>query len=198
MRKYLNLISFLVGIVVLSSCTYPTPAPIIGGVSHLKIKLVDNNGINLLETPLYSDSIEIYRIYPCGHVVLDHVNDINKGVVKVGYTLSEDRKYILVDILRGESTVSHIDNGQVISPFELQSGQVFTTYIKWNSQEIDTIVTNFIQREDIKEPEMIPKSFGIIQSYDRVYYNDSVVIDSYKDVLDWYPNSKRGEITIVK
>ncbi len=165
--------------------------------AYINIELTNIAGDNLLETKLYSDSIEIYHIYPCGHTVLDCYHQTGGGIVKNGYRISEDKGFISIDIGDGEAMWSHIDDGQLIAPYEMRSGQVFTTYIKWNSQDTDTIIADFIERKDIVEANLIPKYIDYIISYNKVYYNDSVIVNSYKEALSWYPQCKR-RIKIVK
>ncbi len=194
--KYFILIAF--AIISFVACNRPSPSQIPVGTSYIRIKLADIKGDNLLATKLYGDSIEIYHIYPCGHTVLDCINVEGKGIVKTGFSLSKDKQYVEVNIGSGEGIWSHIDNGQLIYPFEQRSGQTFTTYIKWNSQDTDTIITTFIDKKDVVETNLIPVYIGWINTYDKVYYNDSVVIESYREVLNWYPQYNGGVITIVK
>ena len=52
-----------------------------------------------------------------------------------------------MDIGRGESITSHIDDGKIVPPYELKHGQTFTTYIKWNSKDTDTIIATFLGKE---------------------------------------------------
>ncbi|KGN77504.1 hypothetical protein HW49_10925 [Porphyromonadaceae bacterium COT-184 OH4590] len=61
-----------------------------------------------------------------------------------------------------------------------------TTYIKWNTKDVDTIVST-------------TGLFGGFYTYDKVYYNDSLVISSYKQVVEpSNPNYTGQRITIVK
>ncbi len=64
--------------------------------------------------------------------------------------------------------------------------KIVTTYIQWNSKDVDTIVAT-------------TGLFGGFYTYDKVYYNDSLVISSYKQVVySSEPGYNGGIITIVK
>ncbi len=64
--------------------------------------------------------------------------------------------------------------------------KIVTTYIQWNSKDVDTIVAT-------------TGLFGGFYTYDKVYYNDSLVISSYKQVVEpSNPNYTGQRITIVK
>ncbi|MDO4727304.1 MAG: hypothetical protein Q4A56_08865 [Porphyromonadaceae bacterium] len=61
-----------------------------------------------------------------------------------------------------------------------------TTYIQWNTKDVDTIVAT-------------TGLFGGFYTYDKVYYNDSLVISSYKQVVEpSHPNYTGQRITVVK
>ncbi len=67
-----------------------------------------------------------------------------------------------------------------------ENEKTVTTYIQWNSKDVDTIVAT-------------TGLFGGYYTYDKVYYNDSLVISSYKQVVySSEPDYNGGVITIVK
>lgn len=193
--KKLNYFLITVFVSVLFACHKPKPAPIPVKETSLSIKIEDGKGNNLIGTKQYGDSIEIYHLYPCGHIVFDYINVEKKGKIKTGYRISKNN--ISVDIGRGESITSHIDDGKIVPPYELKHGQTFTTYIKWNSKDTDTIIATFLGKEGFDDTS-IPAYMEYIIAYDKVYYNGELVVKSYKEIMPWQKGINIHGITIIK
>ncbi len=102
--------------------------------------------------------------------------------------------------LYGDSIKAYRNNGETVSCYVFNNEmrvdiagigtaseeRTVTTYIQWNSKDVDTITATLGRH-------------AAFYVYDKVYYNDSLVIQSYKQVVySSEPDYNGGVITIVK
>ena len=154
-----------------SSCEY-TGTRINGEVI---IKVVNSEGKNMFEstTPnaINIDSIRIYRRLANGDTIAAENNynfEANKGK---GFSFWEQDKFLC--FYATEATTKHIE-------LRITEASSITSYIRWNYNDLDTIVTNIYHH-------------GGLHFIDEVYYNGRLMIEGYKKRV-----SSRAEMTIVQ
>ncbi len=150
MKQIKYLFVMVVATLIFVACQKPSESPI--PIWYIYLKIVDAEGNNLVGTPLYGDSVKVYRNN--GEKVPCEIYD-KEICVDVGMSSGKNEKTV-------------------------------TTYIQWNSKDVDTITATV-------------GLYGGYYIYDKVYYNDSLVIQSYKQVVDTsHPNYTGKRVTIVK
>jgi hypothetical protein len=139
---------------------------------EMPIKLVNTNGDDLLKTSMYGDSIEIYHVYEDGCAVLDYVPSAD---IKEGYYITGNIINVALDARGG-----HWHNDKLYYPDSPSKMENSITYIKWNSQDTDTIYATFIH---LRATDKQPLSYGycVFDFYDKVYYNGKQIIESWDD-----------------
>ena len=143
--------------------------------SQVIIKVVNSEGKNMFEstTPnaINIDSIKIYRRLANGDTIAAENNynfEANKGK---GFSFSEQHKFLR--FYATEATTKHPE-------LEITEASSITSYIRWNYNDLDTIVTNIYH-------------YGGLHFIDEVYYNGRLMIEGYKK-----RGSSYAAMTIVK
>ena len=133
----------------------------------LPIKIVDTNGQNLLNNGFDIDSIQIYYVYHDGCVILCN----NPGLdISKGFVINGDLIRIVLE------DPGHEHNGNIYNiPFSDK-----TLYIKWNSQDTDTIFTTFLKMVSTTD-EPLPSGYCEFDVYDKIYYNGKLIVSSWED-----------------
>ena len=154
-----------------SSCEY-TGTRINGEVI---IKVVNSEGKNMFESTTKNainiDSIKIYRRLANGDTIAAENNydiESNKGK---GFSFWEQDKFLC--FYATEATTKHIE-------LRITEASSITSYIRWNYNDLDTIVTNIYH-------------YGGLHFIDEVYYNGRLMIEGYKK-----RGSTDARMTIVK
>ena len=154
-----------------SSCEY-TGTRINGEVI---IKVVNSEGKNMFDSTTKNainiDSIKIYRRLANGDTIAAENNynfEANKGK---GFSFWEQDKFLC--FYATDATTKHIE-------LRITEASSITSYIRWNYNDLDTIVTNIYHH-------------GGLHFIDEVYYNGKLMIEGYKKRV-----SSRAEVTIVK
>ena len=156
-----------------SSCEY-----IIGGSirdSGVIIKVVNSEGKNMFDSTTKNainiDSIKIYRRLANGDTIAAENNynfESNKGK---GFSFWEQDKFLR--FYATEATTKHPE-------LEITEASSITSYIRWNYNDLDTIITNIYH-------------YGGLHFIDEVYYNGRLMIEGYKK-----RGSSYAAMTIVK
>ena len=151
---------------------------IIGGSirdSEVIIKVVNSEGKNMFESTTKNainiDSIKIYRRLANGDTIAAENNydiESNKGK---GFSFWEQDKFLC--FYATEATTKHPE-------LKITEASSITSYIRWNYNDLDTIVTNIYHYKGL-------------HFIDEVYYNGRLMIEGYKKRV-----SSRAEMTIVK
>ena len=143
--------------------------------SQVIIKVVNSEGKNMFDSTTKNainiDSIRIYRRLANGDTIAAENNynfEANKGK---GFSFSEQHKFLC--FYATEATTKHIE-------LRITEASSITSYIRWNYNDLDTIVTNIYHH-------------GGLHFIDEVYYNGRLMIEGYKKRV-----SSRAEMTIVK
>ena len=138
------------------------------------IKVVNSEGKNMFDstTPnaINIDSIKIYRRLANGDTIAAENNynfEANKGK---GFSFSEQHKFLC--FYATDATTKHIE-------LRITEASSITSYIRWNYNDFDTIVTNIYHH-------------GGLHFIDEVYYNGRLMIEGYKKRV-----SSRAAMTIV-
>ena len=144
--------------------------------SQVIIKVVNSEGKNMFDstTPnaINIDSIKIYRRLANGDTIAaenDYNIEANKG--KKGFSFSKQHKFLC--FYAAASTTKH-------SELKITEASSVTSYIRWNYNDLDTIVANIYHH-------------GGLHFIDEVYYNGKLMIEGYKK-----RGSTDARMTIVK
>ena len=139
------------------------------------IKVVNSEGKNMFESTTKNainiDSIKIYRRLANGDTIAAENNynfESNKGK---GFSFWEQDKFLR--FYATEATTKHPE-------LEITEASSITSYIRWNYNDLDTIVTNIYH-------------YGGLHFIDEVYYNGKLMIEGYKK-----RGSSYAAMTIVK
>ena len=139
------------------------------------IKVVNSEGKNMFDSTTQNainiDSIRIYRRLANGDTIAAENNynfEANKGK---GFSFSEQHKFLC--FYATEATTKHIE-------LRITEASSITSYIRWNYNDLDTIVTNIYHH-------------GGLHFIDEVYYNGRLMIEGYKK-----RGSSYAAMTIVK
>ena len=139
------------------------------------IKVVNSEGKNMFESTtknaINMDSIKIYRRLANGDTIAAENNydiESNKGK---GFSFSEQHKFLR--FYATEATTKHIE-------LRITEASSITSYIRWNYNDLDTIVTNIYHH-------------GGLHFIDEVYCNGRLMIEGYKK-----RGSSYAAMTIVK
>ena len=139
------------------------------------IKIVNSEGKNMFDSTTKNainiDSIKIYRRLANGDTIAAENNydiEANKGK---GFSFSERRKFLR--FYATDATTKHPE-------LEITEASSITSYIRWNYNDLDTIVTNIYH-------------YGGLHFIDEVYYNGRLMIEGYKK-----RGSTDARMTIVK
>ena len=117
------------------------------------------------------DSIKIYRRLANGDTIAAENNynfEANKGK---GFSFSEQHKFLC--FYATDATTKHPE-------LEITEASSITSYIRWNYNDLDTIVTNIYH-------------YGGLHFIDEAYYNGRLMIEGYKK-----RGSTDARMTIVK
>ena len=152
---------------------------IIGGSirdSGVIIKVVNSEGKNMFDSTTKNainiDSIRIYRRLANGDTIAaENDYDIEANKEKKGFSFSEQHKFLC--FYATEATTKHPE-------LEITEASSITSYIRWNYNDLDTIVTNIYHH-------------GGLHFIDEVYYNGRLMIEGYKK-----RGSSYAAMTIVK
>ena len=139
------------------------------------IKVVNSEGKNMFDSntknAINIDSIRIYRRLANGDTIAAENNynfEANKGK---GFSFSEQHKFLR--FYATEATTKHIE-------LRITEASSITSYIRWNYNDLDTIVTNIYHH-------------GGLHFIDEVSYNGRLMIEGYKK-----RGSSYAAMTIVK
>ena len=139
------------------------------------IKVVNSEGKNMFESTTKNainiDSIRIYRRLANGDTIAAENNydiESNKGK---GFSFWEQDKFLR--FYATEATTKHPE-------LEITEASSIMSYIRWNYNDLDTIVTNIYHH-------------GGLHFIDEVYYNGKLMIEGYKK-----RGSSYAAMTIVK
>ena len=139
------------------------------------IKIVNSEGKNMFESTTKNainiDSIRIYRRLANGDTIAAENNydiESNKGK---GFSFSEQHKFLR--FYATEATTKHPE-------LEITEASSVTSYIRWNYNDLDTIITNIYH-------------YGGLHFIDEVYYNGKLMIEGDKK-----RGSSYAAMTIVK
>ena len=139
------------------------------------IKVVNSEGKNMFDSTTKNainiDSIKIYRRLANGDTIAAENNydiESNKGK---GFSFWERDKFLR--FYATEATTKHPE-------LEITEASSITSYIRWNYNDLDTIVTNIYHH-------------GGLHFIDEVYYNGKLMIEGYKK-----RGSSYAAMTIVK
>ena len=139
------------------------------------IKVVNSEGKNMFDSTTKNainiDSIKIYRRLANGDTIAAENNynfEANKGK---GFSFSEQHKFLC--FYATDATTKHPE-------LMVTRASSVTSYIRWNYNDLDTIVTNIYHH-------------GGLHFIDEVYYNGRLMIEGYKKRV-----SSRAEMTIIK
>ena len=133
----------------------------------LPIKIVNTNGQNLLNNGFDIDSIQIYYLYEDGCVILCNKPGLD---ISKGFLINGD----LIGIVLEDP--GHEHNGNIYNiPFSDK-----TLYIKWNSQDTDTIFTKYARKRPSID-ESLPGGYCTFDVYNEVYYNGKLIVSSWED-----------------
>ena len=151
---------------------------IIGGSirdSEVIIKVVNSEGKNMFDSTTKNainiDSIKIYRRLANGDTIAAENNynfESNKGK---GFSFWERDKFLC--FYATDATTKH-------SELKITEASSITSYIRWNYNDLDTIVTNIYHH-------------GGLHFIDEVYYNGRLMIEGYKK-----RGSSYAAMTIIK
>ena len=140
------------------------------------IKVVNSEGKNMFDSTTQNainiDSIKIYRRLANGDTIAaenDYNIEANKG--KKGFSFSKQHKFLC--FYAAASTTKH-------SELKITEASSVTSYIRWNYNDLDTIVANIYHH-------------GGLHFIDEVYYNGKLMIEGYKK-----RGSSYAAMTIVK
>jgi len=143
--------------------------------SQVIIKVVNSEGKNMFDSntknAINIDSIRIYRRLANGDTIAAENNynfEANKGK---GFSFSEQHKFLC--FYATDATTKHIE-------LRITEASSITSYIRWNYNDLDTIVTNIYHH-------------GGLHFIDEVYYNGRLMIEGYKK-----RGSSYAAMTIVK
>ena len=143
--------------------------------SQVIIKVVNSEGKNMFDSTTKNainiDSIKIYRRLANGDTIAAENNynfEANKGK---GFSFSEQHKFLC--FYATDATTKHPE-------LMVTRASSVTSYIRWNYNDLDTIVTNIYHH-------------GGLHFIDEVYYNGRLMIEGYKKRV-----SSRAEMTIIK
>ncbi|MDR2839795.1 MAG: hypothetical protein LBV75_00795 [Paludibacter sp.] len=142
--------------------------PIIWGVyiDHgCTFRVQNSDGVDLLNpnnpNSYSKDSIEIYHV-------------LNDGTVKLFYHQGLDSPYGFGIGNYGEQYLI----GVMLNSLMKDTGDV-TTYIKWNSTDIDTLYTTFISYRGNRDK---PTSQGTLYNvWDKIWYNNVLILDNWEE-----------------
>ena len=139
------------------------------------IKVVNSEGKNMFDSntknAINIDSIKIYRRLANGDTIAAENNydiEANKGK---GFSFWEQDKFLR--FYATDATTKHIE-------LRITEASSITSYIRWNYNDLDTIVTNIYHH-------------GGLHFIDEVYYNGRLMIEGYKK-----RGSSYAAMTIVK
>ena len=126
------------------------------------IKVINSEGKNMFESTTKNainiDSIKIYRRLANGDTIAAENNynfEANKGK---GFSFSEQHKFLC--FYATDATTKHIE-------LRITEASSITSYIRWNYNDLDTIVTNIYHHRRL-------------HFIDEVYYNGRLMIEGYK------------------